>query len=166
MNWFCVHTKPLKEAPAATYCREALGVETYFPRLRREKLVRRVRQVVCSPLFPRYFFSRLDVASQFRAVRFAPDVLDIVSFGGRPAIVGDEIIAGLRAWAGEALDLISIQPALRPGDLVQVTAGPLRGLQAVIMEENPKTDRVAVLLSILSCGARTIVDRAHVERVA
>jgi transcriptional antiterminator RfaH len=166
MNWFCIHTKPQKEAPAVRYCRELLGVEAYFPRLKRQKRIRRVRREVTSPLFPRYFFCRFDPAIHYRAVRYAPDVIDLVSFGGKPAIVSDAMIAELRGWAGEALDLITIQPGLRPGDCVQVSEGPMRGLQAVILHETSDPDRVAVLLSILSCGAKLVIDRSQLEKVA
>ena len=51
MNWYCVHTRPLKEQQVATHFHEMLGLELYFPRLRRQKTIRRVRRVVTSPLF-------------------------------------------------------------------------------------------------------------------
>jgi hypothetical protein len=35
MNWYCVHTKPLKEQQIATHFYKMLGLEMYFPRLRR-----------------------------------------------------------------------------------------------------------------------------------
>jgi transcriptional antiterminator RfaH len=166
INWFCIQTKPLKEVSAVRYCREQLGVEAYFPKLRRQKRIRRVRREVISPLFPRYFFCRFDPAMHYRAVRYAPDVIDLVSFGGKPALVSDTMIAELRGWAGEALDLITIQPGLQPGDAVQISDGPMRGLHAVILHETSDPDRVAVLLSILSCGAKLVIDRSQLERVA
>lgn len=166
MNWYCVHTKPQKEAQAARYCREMLSAEAYFPRLRQQKTIRRVKREITRPLFPRYFFCRLDPATHYRAVRYAPDVLDVVSFGGKPAIVNDAIIDDLRAWAGEALDLITIQPGLRPGDFVRISEGPLQGLQAVVMHDTSDPDRIAVLLSILACGAKLLINRAHLDKVA
>ena len=50
--------------------------------------------------------------------------------------------------------------------LVQVSDGPMRGLQAVILHETSDPDRVAVLLSILSCGAKLVIDRSQLEKVA
>lgn len=165
MNWFCVHTRPLKEAQIASYLREMLGLETYFPRLKRQKTIRRVKRVVVSPLFPRYLFCRFDLAARFRAVRYAPDVIDVVSFGDRPAVVGDAMIEELKGWAGEAVDIITIQPSLRPGDLVEITDGPMRGLQAVILHDRNDRDRVAVMLSILECGAQMTISRSQLARV-
>ena len=127
MNWYCIHTRPLKETGVVTYLEEMLGLETYFPRLRRQKTIRRVRRVVTGPLFPRYLFCRFDLSDRYRAVRYAPEVIDVVSFGERPAVVDDAMIAELRNWAGEAVDVITIQPTLRPGDQVEITDGPCVG---------------------------------------
>jgi transcriptional antiterminator RfaH len=142
-----------------------LRLETYFPRLRRQKTIRRVRRIVTSPLFPRYLFCRFDPSLHYRAVRYSPDVIDVVSFGERPALVDDAIITGLKSWAGEAVDVITVQPGLRPGDLVEITDGPMRGLEAVILHERSDRDRVAVLLSILECSAQVLISRAQLRRV-
>lgn len=163
MNWYCIHTKPLKERQVAAFLHERLGLEAYFPRLRREKTIRRVRRVVTSPLFPRYLFCRFDPVSHYRPVRYAPEMTDIVSFGGHPAIVGDAMIAELKSWAGEAVDLISIQLDFRPGDRVEIVDGPMCGLPAVILHNN-NSDRVAVLLSILECGAQLNISRTQLAR--
>lgn len=164
MNWYCVHTKPRKEKQVAAYLDERLSLETYFPRLKQRKTIRRVRRLVTGPLFPRYLFSRFDFSANYRAVRYAPDVIDVVSTGGRPAIVGDQLIGELKRWAGEAVDLITLQPDLSPGDRVEITDGPMRGLPAVILHIKNDSDRVAVLLSILECGAQMIINRSQLAR--
>lgn len=164
MNWYCVHTRPLKESQTVSYLQESLGLETYFPRLKRQRTIRRVRRIVTSPLFPRYLFCRFDPSARYRAVRYAPEVIDVVSFGESPTIVSDAVIAELKSWAGEALDIITIQPGFRPGDLVDITDGPMRGLQAVILHDRNDRDRVTVLLSILECGAQMMISRSQLAR--
>jgi transcriptional antiterminator RfaH len=166
MNWHCIHTRPVKEYRAAAYLQEMLGLETYFPRLKRQKTIRRVRRIVTSPLFPRYLFCRFDLGEHFRAVRYAPDVIDVVTFGERPAIVRDGMIDELKDWAGESIDIITLQPCLGPGDLVEITDGPMQGLQAVILHETNDRERVAVLLSILECGAKMMINRSQLARVS
>ena len=104
------------------------------------------------------------LADRYRAVRYAPEVIDVVSFGESPTIVSDAVIAELRGWAGEALDIITIQPGFRPGDLVDITDGPMRGLQAVILHDRNDRDRVTVLLSILECGAQMMISRSQLAR--
>jgi len=165
MNWYCVHTRPLKEEQAVAYYQETLGLGTYYPRLRRPKTIRRVRRIVTGPLFPRYLFCQFDMAVHYRAVRYAPEVIDVVSFGGKPAVVEDALIDELRSWAGESVDVITLQPSLRPGDRVEITDGPMRGLQAVILHGRDDRERVTVLLSILECRAQMMISRTQLARV-
>ena len=160
-RWLCVHTRPRRELGAEQYCRESLGLDTYFPRLKRLKTIRRVKRWIVGPLFPRYFFCRLNLAQSFRAVQYAPQVVGVVSFGGHPTVVDESIIDQLKQWAGEAVDVVTVRPDFRPGDLVEISDGPLRGLQAVVLQEMSDRDRVAVLLSTLGCQARLIVSRSQ-----
>ena len=161
IHWLCVHTRPRKEAGAEQYCRESLSLETYYPRLKHLKTIRRVKRWVVGPLFPRYFFCRLKLSQSFRAVQYAPQVVGVVGFGGKPTIVDATIIEQLRQWAGEAVDVVTVRPGFQPGDLVEIADGPLRGLQAVVLQEMSDRDRVAVLLSTLGCQARLIVSRSQ-----
>lgn len=164
-QWYCVHTRPQKEAQTAALLQETLGLETYYPRLKRQRIIRRVKRVVVGPLFPRYLFCRFDLAAQYRAVRYTQDVIDIVSFGQTPAVVGDALIEGMKSWAAEAVDVITLQGSLRRGDRVEITDGPLRGLQAVIENEMNGRERVAVVLSILERSVATTISRWQVARV-
>jgi transcriptional antiterminator RfaH len=162
--WYCVHTKPRRETHVAAYFEEVLGLEAYLPRLRQYRTVRRVRRLSVEPLFPRYIFCRFDAALQFRAVRHAPEVLDIVRFGDRPALVDEAIIRELKSWAGDAVDVIDAGENLNAGDRVTVTNGPLRGLQATILQARHDRDRVALLLSTLECQAQLLISRSLVAR--
>ncbi|MGH7996366.1 MAG: transcription termination/antitermination protein NusG [Opitutaceae bacterium] len=165
LNWYCVHTKPRKEAQVAGYLEQDLGIETYFPRLRRQRTIRRVRRIVTGPLFPRYLFCRFELSARYAAVRYAPDALGVVSFGQAPAVVDDALVRSLRSWAGEEVDVITIEPGLRPGDRVSITDGPMRGLEAVILGERNDRERVAVMLSILERQVQLLIDRSQLARV-
>lgn len=164
VNWYCVHTKPNAEHQVTRYFSERLGLETYFPRLKQKKTIRRVRRSITGPLFPRYLFVRYELSSHYRAVRFAPEVIDVVSRGTSPVIVSELLIEQLKKWAGETIDLISIQPDLSPGDRVEITDGPMRGLPAVILHASNESDRVAVLLSILQCSPKMLISRSQLAK--
>jgi len=165
MNWHCVHTRPKKEERARSHLAETLGLETYFPRLRRQRTIRRVKSVVTGPLFPRYFFCRFEFSQSYRAVKYAPDVIDIVSFGDTPAVVEEGLIDEIKSWAGETVDVISLAPALLPGDRVRITDGPLRGLEAVIGAEMNGRERVAIVLSILERSVQMNISRWQLTKV-
>ena len=156
MNWYCLHTKPQRENYAAEQLAENLSLEVYFPRMRRQKVVRRMRREVTEPLFPQYLFCRFDLVTEYRAVRYTREVIDVLSFGQQPAIVNETLIDELKTWCCEAAQ-IRPQPIFSSGDRVEITDGPLQGLEAVIMQERSGGDRVAVLLSILGCDAQLTI---------
>ena len=70
MNWYCIHTKPKKEKLVEHYLQNELGLETYYPRLKRKKTIRRIRHEVLEPLFPRYLFCKLNLTESYRAVTY------------------------------------------------------------------------------------------------
>jgi len=145
MDWYCIHTKPKKEEHVELYCRNTLGLETYCPQLRKYRTVRRGRRLIVGPLFPRYIFCRFNPARSFRAVRYAPETLDVVNVGGRPAIVDNELIADLK------------QRAERASESGECTSGHLRGLTALHVRDD--RDRVATLLSLLKESALLTISR-------
>ena len=165
MNWYCIHTKPRREQHVISFLSEQIGIETYFPKLMRYKSIRRVRRSVINPLFPRYVFGRFDTASHYRSIRYAPEVINVVGVGTQPAIVSDFLIAELKLWAGNTGDLITANADLSQGNRVEITDGPMRGLPAVIINIKDDSDRVEVLLSILTHNAKMLIDRSQLARI-
>jgi len=166
VNWFCLHTKPLKESQVASYCATQLSLETYYPRLKQQRTIRRQQRIVIGPLFPRYLFCRFDARLLYRAVRYAPEVITVVSAGNAPAVVEDSLIESLRSWTGSENDILTLTPSIRPGDTVEIVAGPMQGLSGTILAESSDRNRVKLLLSFLQEGAHLSVDRADVRLIA
>jgi transcriptional antiterminator RfaH len=129
-------------------------------------VIRRQRKFVVGPLFPRYLFCRFDARISFRAVRYAPEVINVVSAGQAPALVSDALIEDLKRWSSGENGVITLRPTLRVGDQVEITSGPLQGLPGIITSDCSERDRVTVLLSILQCGAQLNVDRSLVRLIA
>ena len=164
MNWYAVQAKPRQEALALLSLQRE-QIETYFPKLRRKRTIRRVRKWVTGPLFPGYFFARFDVMQDGRLVRYANGVLNVVSFGGKPAVVEPAIIAAIKEHA--PTDVVTIQPSpLRPGDVVEVQTGPFRGFQGVFEREMSGQERVVILLEVLAKSTRVQISREQLEKVA
>lgn len=164
MNWYCIHTKPKKEKLVEHYLQNELGLETYYPRLKRKKTIRRVRREVLEPLFPRYLFCRLDLAGSYRAVTYGRDVIGVVSTGNRPTEVSDQTISQIRDWAGTEGDIITLEPKpIKTGDRIRITDGPMQGLEAVFMRETSQEERVSILLDLMESQAKVEIDRNQIE---
>ena len=161
MNWYAIHAKPRQES-VATLSLQREKVETFFPQLRRKRTIRRVRKWVTGALFPGYFFARFDAEHCGRLVKYANGVINVVSFGAKPAVVDDIIIETIRQHAED--NVVTIQPLqFKPGDIVEIQTGPLRGLQGVFEREMSDKERVVILLDALAKGARVEVSREQVE---
>lgn len=163
MNWYAIHTKPRQETLARTSLQRE-GIETFYPKLKRKRTIRRVRKWVVGPLFPSYIFAKFDVVQSGRLVKYANGVIKIVSFGGKPATVEDAIISAIADHAEDNVITVG-PPAFKQGDRVEIQDGPLRGLQGVFEREMSDKDRVVVLLETLAKGARVEVTRDQLEKI-
>ena len=164
MRWYALHTKPRQESLAQSSLQRE-GLETFFPKLRRRKTIRRVRKWVTGPLFPGYIFARFDVVESGRLAKYANGITNIVSFGGKPAIVEESLLTAIQSHAED--NVVTVQPIqFRPGDVVEIQTGPLRGLQGVFERDMSDQDRVIILLDALAKGARVQVSREQLERIA
>lgn len=166
MNWYCIHTKPKKEILVEKFLNDELELETYFPRLRRKKTIRRVKREVLEPLFPRYLFCRLSLADNHRAVIYGRDVLGLVSAGDKPTEVNERIIQQLRDWAGEGDTIISLEPnSIKKGDLIKITNGPMQGLEATFLHESSKDQRVAILLNLMNTEVQLNIHKDDIANI-
>ena len=156
MNWYAVQTKPRQEE-VARLTLQRLGVETFSPKLKQQKIIRRKRQETISPLFPGYLFARFQVMTQYRAINTGRGVLRVVSFGATPTIVDDMIIFSIQQRFENGYIVIHQAP-LTPGQIVRIHDGPFQGLDAVFEKVMSDQQRAVLLLQALSFQARVVVD--------
>ncbi len=146
-SWYVTHCKPYKEATVATALQERLGLGAYLPTVR--GLLRGQGQP--APLFPGYVFVWAELHSQaISAINAIPGVLRLLAFGGQPQAVPPAVIDEIR----KRVDRLNAQggwPAhqFSRGEPVRLTAGPLRGLEAVFLRPMQSSERVKVLIEFL-----------------
>ncbi|MCX7009871.1 MAG: hypothetical protein NTY53_21955, partial [Kiritimatiellaeota bacterium] len=109
---------------------------------------------------PSYLFARFDWATQLKAIQYARGVIGVVHFGLKPAQVPAVVVDELRHTMDDR-ELRVIARELAIGDEVQVTVGPLAGLQVVVQQLLPARERVKVLLDFL--GRRVEAEVAVTE---
>ncbi|MBI3596668.1 MAG: transcription/translation regulatory transformer protein RfaH [Nitrospirae bacterium] len=155
MHWYAVNTKPRQEK-LAELSLQRLGVETFSPRLKQNRLIRKRRQTVIRPLFPGYLFARFNLDNHYRTVNYAQGVRRIVTFGSAPTTVDEEMIESIKS---RLLDgCVTVQtPSFSAGQTVRVQSGPFQGLEAIFEREMGDQQRVVLLLQTLSYQARVVV---------
>jgi len=163
--WYAVQTKPREESRANDNLR-AWGVETMMPVIR-EAAYHPMRGTSwrVKPLFPGYLFARFDLAKSLARIRYTRGVQSVVTLGGTPTMVPDDIIDTIRARIG-ADGLVRLVTDLKPGDRIRVQGGILRGFSGVFQADQNGSSRVAILLDTLRCQTRVIIERDVLRRVS
>jgi len=109
-------------------------------------------------MFPGYFFAQFDYVTQRRAVENAPGVRGLVQFGDRLATIDTATIDGLRRRM-ETNEIVTIDPEIKVGQEVQIAHGPLQGLEALVTQLLPASERVRVLLEFLGRSVQMEVSK-------
>lgn len=134
-SWFVIWTESRAEKKVEARI-AALGLSPWLPTVKeRHRWSDRWRDVVC-PLFPGYLFAR-SRSVEWHKVLGTPGVLTVVKREGRPALIADAFVAGLRdaiERQGAAPEPIAEVVDYLPGDEVVVQEGPLIGVRGVVRE--------------------------------
>ena len=155
--WYALRSKPRKEEVVWRQARDQ-GFEVFYPRLRVHTVNPRSRKI--RPYFPGYLFVRVDIETSGLSVfQWMPHATGLVAFGGEPAAVPDHLISAVRlrleeidAAGGEIFD------GLKQGDIVTINYGPFEGYEAIFDARIPGSERVRVLLQLLSNQRRVPVE--------
>jgi transcriptional antiterminator RfaH len=157
-RWYVVQTQVNGEAKAARNLLRQ-GFEVYLPRyLKRRRHARKV-DFIAKPLFPRYMFVAIDMATQrWRSIQSTFGVSRLVTNGDDPAVVPEGVVHALRAREDDkGFVRLDNKPSFAPGDKVQVLAGAFidcAGLFSGLADH----DRVSILLDMLGRKVRVLLD--------
>lgn len=156
--WFVVQTQVNSETKAAHNLLRQ-GFEVYLPRyLKRRAHARKVERVP-APLFPRYMFVQIDLATQrWQSIQSTFGVSHLVLNGSKPASVTDGVISTLKSREDDQ-GLIKLDRSNRfaVGDKVRVLAGAFVDSLG-LLEELGDRDRIAILLDFLGRKVRVSLD--------
>jgi transcription antitermination factor NusG len=147
--WYALRSKPSKEDVVWRQIRDQ-GFDVFYPRLKVQPVNPRSRKV--RPYFPGYLFVKADLEEVGLSVfQWMPHSIGLVSFGGEPSVVPENLIHAIRqrveeiaAAGGELFD------GLKPGDKVTIDYGPFEGYEAIFDTRLPGSERVRVLLQLLN----------------
>jgi transcription antitermination factor NusG len=109
------------------------------------------------PLFPGYVFCRFSPSQRLLPILTTPGVRKIVGAGNVPIAIADEEIAGIQAAIRSGLALRSV-PFVNLGSRVLVEAGPLKGIEGVVISTDKKC-RLAISVQLLQRSVVVEIDR-------
>lgn len=166
LRWYAIRSHPQQEE-RATVNLEAWGVETFSPRLKkgRRNEFTGVTTYFSKPMFTGYIFARFDADRLLHKVWYTRGVQSVISFGGSPAPIADEVIELLQAQVSED-GYIRLGEELKHGDKIIVTEGPLKNFVGVFERRMKGSERVMVLLDTVSFQGRLAVESDAVKKAA
>ena len=155
--WFCLRAKPKREHIAAAYLRQNPNTEVFCPMVRFRKSTTRGPVWFLEAMFPGYLFARFDYLRLHRTVRHGRGISGFVQFGSRFGLLPDRLIEELKARVGKD-ELVEISQQFTPGQNVEISQGPFRGLGAVVTRYIAAKDRVEMLLEWMGRSLRVEAD--------
>jgi transcription antitermination factor NusG len=124
--------------------------EVYYPQIRVQPVNPRSRKV--RPYFPGYLFVNIDLATVgSTAITWMPHSYSLVTFGSESSSVPEELIHTLRHRVNDVnASGGKLYGGLQPGEELTVQAGPFTRYEAFFDTRLPGSERVRVLLKLLS----------------
>lgn len=155
--WYVVQTQVNGEEKAAQNLLRQ-GYQIYLPRyLKRRRHARKV-DFTAKPLFPRYLFVAIDVATQrWRSVQSTFGVTCLVCHGDHPVKLHESIVRALRAREDEKGFIRLVNKPIAAGDKVRVLGGAFMN-DSGLFNGLADHDRVSILLEMLGRKVRVFLD--------
>jgi transcription antitermination factor NusG len=116
------------------------------------------------PLFPGYLFCRLDLNSRLLSLFTTPGVVRLLGFGPTPSPVDDSEIDAIRTILKSGRGARP-WPMPRQGERVYIEAGPLSGLEGVLIGEK-KNSRLVVSVTLLQRAMSVEIDAEAARPIA
>jgi transcription antitermination factor NusG len=147
--WYVIQSKPNKE-DALYQQLESQGIEVFYPRIRVSPVNPRAKRV--KAYFPGYLFVLTDLQRVgISTLQWMPFARGVVTFDQEPATVPENLINAIRrkvedvnAAGGEVFS------GLNKGDSILIHDGPFAGYEAIFDLRLPGSERVRVLIKLLS----------------
>jgi transcriptional antiterminator RfaH len=157
-RWYVVQTQPHGETKAVWHL-ERQGYATYLPRYQKRRRHARRIETVAAPLFPRYLFVAIDMATQrWRSIQSTIGVSRLVCNGEEPAVLADGIVEGLRRRENEGgFVRLDSRPRFAIGEKVRIVDG-IFASHLGLFDGLSDGERVAVLLDMLGRKVRVVID--------
>lgn len=163
-HWYVIQTKPKQEDRACVNLK-AWGVEAFCPRLKERRLNPTTNKFtyLSKFLFPQYLFARFDASTLLHKICFTRGIHRVVSFGGGPVPIDDEIIECLKSRLKEG-SFTKAAEQLKSGDKVVIKEGPLKEIVGVLEHDLKDHERVYILLEAVKYQGRILVEQELVKK--
>ena len=165
-QWYAIRTHINQENRAEANLR-AWNVEVFYPKIKeqRRNQFSGAFTSMTKPFFSRYLFARFNAEKALHKVWFTRGVQSVVSFGGAPSPVEDDVIEFFRMRVDKD-GFVQLGEDFSPGDKVIMKGGVFDNLVGIFERHTNDSERVMILLQTINYQGHVIVDRRSLRKVA
>jgi len=160
-RWYAAYTSANHERRVAEQL-AVRDVDHFLPVYASVRRWKDRRVTLQMPLFPGYVFVCMALRDRLQ-VQQVPGVAHLVGFDGTPAALPDAEIQALMRGVESGL-LAEPHPYLKVGHRVRVRAGPLQGLQGILVRKK-NVSRFVISLDLIMRSVAAEIDLAELEPV-
>lgn len=137
-NWYAIYTKSRSEKKLFVELQQK-GLECYMPLKKELRVWSDRKKWVESPLFTSYVFVRVDKFGYFEALN-SPWAVRYVCFEGKAIPIPENQIDAIKLFLADSeRDIELTSRNLKKGDLLEVTNGPLKGVNGELIQIRGKS---------------------------
>ncbi len=162
MKWYAIHTRSRHEKQVDTFLSER-GIETFLPLVHTLSRRRDRKKYVDLPLFPGYMFVCAE-KERLPDVKFTRGVTRIIGTDiDAPTPIPDKQILDLKLLTESDVQLDQF-PYLEKGRAVRVKAGPLKGIEGILVERKGHY-KLVIRIDLLQKGAAAEVFISDIDPI-
>ena len=162
--WYVIQTKPKKEEEAKGYL-STKRVEVFNPLIEIFLLKNGRMSRELKPFFPGYIFGKFDLEQNYPLVRWAKGVKKVLGFGGYPTPISDQAVEIIRERTDNH-GIVRLKYHFQANDVIRIKTGPLKDLLGIFERWVSDSERVRILLNLMSYQPAVEIHYSMVEKVA
>ena len=162
LEWYAVHTRSRHEQTVydRLMCK---SIHTFLPKIevwsKRKDREKRIQV----PMFRGYVFIKANLENRlWLSVLQTPGVARIISSNGKPVPIPEKQIASVQTVL-EKDTVVSPYPYLNEGQRVRIVAGPLKGIEGILLRFKSNKQRLILSVDLLQQSICVEMDTIEVE---
>ena len=159
-SWYVLYTTSMSEKKVAERLSKA-AIEHYLPLCKILRQWSDRKKKIEQPLIRGVVFVKT-TEKELKDVYSIQGVRGILKFLGRPAVVLEHEIQSLRILLQQVHVDVLEQVDIQPGDMVEVTYGPFKGMQACAIQEQ-NSMRLIIEIKNMGVGFSVNVPKSYVK---
>jgi transcriptional antiterminator RfaH len=131
-KWYVVYTQPRAEKKCGE-CLTEKNIKYYLPLITTIRQWSDRKKKVELPLFPSYMFVYVSHMEYYEVLNIA-GISRYLFFEGKPATISQKEIDKIKMLLNADIDLEVSHEKILPGEMVEITHGPLRGVKGEMIQ--------------------------------